>query len=655
MSENFNSSTKNMPKGLDLANIVMNVEDCSKEGTGSSVVKGYNVSCPNCGNFEKWLPRSQGVTNALQHWQACVKEQAYSVYMDRLALKTAAEEENIMSSIDGNNNPDGGISSQTTLRASTNWHRSLLMWIEEIVLLNNPVEIVENKVAQSHMKYPECKSTKTVLDAAFHLVEIAEEKITKMMKNSDASQVIYDGWTKNGTHFLGVYCSFMNPKHAIVNREPLLIGYGHECRLLAVSPMPILRSDRDTDEEDEVEDEEAINFDAEHHVNHLKETLSYYDKEICGYVKCQLADSAAVNIKASKLMGIPHISCKNHNLSLESNAMVARDSNLRENIEKITAFAAKVRGSAKASTALRNSISGENKHSSVRAKKKSVTRQWIGEERAVGAHIKLKEHFEKLIQSGVNDLDEHAETVEHRFIEKVKKQHIYMEQIRRVSCYLQTNKLLLHKAESALQILIHKVESGSRRQGSRYYSCELKRIKISNPNGLSTHPHFESGVCKIQQGVPHEIFLTREEVIACNSLLKTYIDEIPRPGIENDEASNGSEDDISTLIEKQEKRKYQEVEGKSKYINCGFIMGSAAIVERLWSKADCIYTKRRAGLSPLVFEMIMFLKDNSDLWSIKEVVEADDRRKETNRNSRANRRIHENNEIEEMQVVTENN
>ena len=49
-------------------------------------------------------------------------------------------------------------------------------------------------------------------------------------------------------------------------------------------------------------------------------------------------------------------------------------------------------------------------------------------------------------------------------------------------------------------------------------------------------------------------------------------------------------------------------------------MGSTAIVEQLWSKAGYVFTERRAGLSPLVLEMIIFLKENDDLWSIVDVV-----------------------------------
>ena len=58
----------------------------------------------------------------------------------------------------------------------------------------------------------------------------------------------------------------------------------------------------------------------------------------------------------------------------------------------------------------------------------------------------------------------------------------------------------------------------------------------------------------------------------------------------------------------------------SKYIDCGFIKGSAAIVESLWSEEDCLLgNKRRHGMSPVTNECILFLKKNKDLWSITDV------------------------------------
>jgi hypothetical protein len=58
------------------------------------------------------------------------------------------------------------------------------------------------------------------------------------------------------------------------------------------------------------------------------------------------------------------------------------------------------------------------------------------------------------------------------------------------------------------------------------------------------------------------------------------------------------------------------------------VLGSAAEVERVWSMAGHVLTEHRASLSPLVFELIMYLKYNSRLWGLAEVVKANKNRKD---------------------------
>ena len=53
--------------------------------------------------------------------------------------------------------------------------------------------------------------------------------------------------------------------------------------------------------------------------------------------------------------------------------------------EKKKKKALNVRASAKASSALRNALSAPDQRSSIRANARSATRQWIGEERALGS------------------------------------------------------------------------------------------------------------------------------------------------------------------------------------------------------------------------------------------------------------------------------
>ncbi len=56
-------------------------------------------------------------------------------------------------------------------------------------------------------------------------------------------------------------------------------------------------------------------------------------------------------------------------------------------------------------------------------------------------------------------------------------------------------------------------------------------------------------------------------------------------------------------------------EVQDRYINCDFILGSAAEVERLWSLAKYILAHTRKSASQLAFEAIMFLKVTANYWN----------------------------------------
>ena len=60
--------------------------------------------------------------------------------------------------------------------------------------------------------------------------------------------------------------------------------------------------------------------------------------------------------------------------------MVKEDADLKKVTTSAGDLSATIRGSAKASTALRNVTSGDNTHSSERGKSRSKTRAWVGQE-----------------------------------------------------------------------------------------------------------------------------------------------------------------------------------------------------------------------------------------------------------------------------------
>ena len=101
---------------------------------------------------------------------------------------------------------------------------------------------------------------------------------------------------------------------------------------------------------------------------------------------------------------------------------------------------------------------------------------------------------------------------------------------------------------------------------------------------------------------------------------------------------------------------------KSKYhraIRCA-VPCSAAEIERILSTARRILTWERSKMSPIVFEVIMFLKYNRRLWGLSEVVAANKRRQGKRPNTKSHQAtraaIEQSlNEVAEWEAVVESN
>ena len=105
--------------------------------------------------------------------------------------------------------------------------------------------------------------------------------------------------------------------------------------LLSVSPM----ARTELTEEDEIDtktdlavyDETAVNFSSQTHAEHIRNVFRYYGLNVEDWAVCQTADNCSVNRKVAELLGIPHVSCKNHMLNLEVNKMVKQTRDLEQN------------------------------------------------------------------------------------------------------------------------------------------------------------------------------------------------------------------------------------------------------------------------------------------------------------------------------------
>jgi len=123
------------------------------------------------------------------------------------------------------------------------------------------------------------------------------------------------------------------------------------------------------------------------------------------------------------------------------------------------------------------------------------------------------------------------------------------------------------------------------------------------------------------------------------------IDSIPDSDYETEDMVDSSEGDyFLEEFERAKKQKTKEVSGQSDYINCNFVIGSAAIVESLWSMYVALITKRRRGMSPITAEMILYLKKNKDLWGVEDIAKANQNRLKTGKSERLQKKIAEHEE-----------
>ena len=90
--------------------------------------------------------------------------------------------------------------------------------------------------------------------------------------------------------------------------------------------------------------------------------------------------------------------------------------------------------------------------------------------------------------------------------------------------------------------------------------------------------------------------------------------------------------EIQKRLEKRQKINNQD----PKYRDCDFILGSNAIFERVFSMAKNVLSENRRRMTPELFEAILFLKLNENLWDINLVSRAIAQAKSSRTNKRIN-------------------
>ena len=146
---------------------------------------------------------------------------------------------------------------------------------------------------------------------------------------------------------------------------------------------------------------------------------------------------------------------------------------------------------------------------------------------------------------------------------------------------------------------------------SKYLAADAKIIDFK---------HFESGVRKIMAGEP----LSCLEAEACIKLRKRDVND-------SDSSSGEEEDEVTmTVFEKlkmnSKRRKVSitvQKEATRGYLDVGKIVcATSNCCERLFSEAKYLMLPHRRGMSPILFEALLYLKKNLNYWNVSTVAKA---------------------------------
>jgi hypothetical protein len=147
--------------------------------------------------------------------------------------------------------------------------------------------------------------------------------------------------------------------------------------------------------------------------------------------------------------------------------------------------------------------------------------------------------------------------------------------------------------------------------------------------GIVACPDFENGVNKILNGE----LLTANEAEACKKLLKQKEPTAADEDMDDSEEDEAEEEEVGTTaariklrisqFKKQKTGHYNEPMHDDTYVDVAkLITATSNVCERLFSQCKHIMLPNRRGMSPALFEALMYLKVNASHWNLATVATA---------------------------------
>lgn len=459
-----------------------------------------------------------------------------------------------------------------------------------------------------------------------NLTELTEKVLRRELPEKFALE--HDGWSHNGTHYLAVFAVFTdkrgNVRDALLSMSPLA----------GRAIIDALRVDVDSDSEDfdgssggNVEDRfiravdaeaaakargeiEAEVFNTDAHYEHLKLVLqSYYGKSMENVV-CFLGDNCNLNKKLAKIAKKPLVGCAAHRLNLEVEHWLEDEDNatVRRALEKVNSVFAKARTSS-----VRRSV--RNSGNLLQPILYNKTR-WFSKIGTLKRFNAMEPSFTK-----VPALESELEKITPADRQAMKGALELFEKLHLISLSLQEKDASSQKLALTRKRLLrakHIIETFNRDGKNRHISSTYTCMYLSDDSAIvdPMFRDFETGVIKLQNNQAAD--LTDAEREAVKDLLRPRTEDAASLSAPSGtEEVGGSPErrarelrELAASLDEDENRERQTQE----YVDCTFIGGTSVRVERFFSQAKLVLPDSRKLMTPYMFEVLCFLRQNARYW-----------------------------------------
>jgi hypothetical protein len=461
----------------------------------------------------------------------------------------------------GNAQQENGLN-EFVLRIS-NTEKEMFEWIEFIVMKNLPVGFVDCPYTRKITRLKPV-STKTLRQNVLALFKVLQQTIKERLPSKFV--VIFDGWTEGTEHFIAVSASFTEPGHNGKNDVPVQV---------MLSMKPLLA-------------DSIKGMTAADHLQHITNVLSTYGRSSQN-ILCLVGDNCSVNQCMARMLRVPLLGCASHKFNLAVRLWI-------DNEPQLTAVILKVSNVMKKACTLKLAAK-LRELTDYSAVKENATR-WSSTYQMVSRFLKIQQQL-----SCVSELL--AIFPSHVEMDHLSRTYETLKKFDEVTIMLQKDGITFVRVREIFdEVLLDFPELSTH---------------LADDADIVKNPIFEKAIVRISKGLK----LTDEQRIEAVRLLKSepHLLETTSDSQEGSSEESGAggtpvQERYSETLERRLKRqKTLEIETSDIYCNLDMLPGTSVNCERMFSLAKHILTDTRKRTSAPLFEALLLLKVNRQMWN----------------------------------------